>query len=83
MSAPTQGRVQASELRPRASEARTSCGFCEGAHGQAPSVCQDIGGHCQGPWPRFVGATDADPDSSWARAFSAAGHPNQDEAKAS
>ena len=38
MSRPTQGRVLASELRPPASQVRTSCGFCEGGHGQ-PLAC--------------------------------------------
>ena len=36
MTRPTQGRVAAGELRPPASQARTSCGFCEPGHGQPP-----------------------------------------------
>ncbi len=35
MTRPTQGRVAAGELRPPASQVRTSCGFCEPGHGQA------------------------------------------------
>ena len=43
MTRPTQGRVAAGELRPPASQVRTSCGFCEPGHGQAPGVCRDAG----------------------------------------
>lgn len=35
------GTLPASELRPPPSQVRTSCGFCEAAHGQAPGVCHD------------------------------------------
>ena len=27
---------------------RTSCGFCEGGHGQPRGVCQDVDGRCEG-----------------------------------
>jgi hypothetical protein len=27
---------------------RSSCGFCEGGHGQLPGVCHDINGRCKG-----------------------------------
>jgi len=74
MTRPTQGRVAAGELRPPASQVRTSCGFCEPGHGQAPGVCRDAGGHCRDNWPHFVRATSANPDGSWTCACSAAGH---------
>lgn len=83
MSRPTQGRLPAGDIRPPASQARTSCGCCEAGDGQAPVVCQDVGGRCQATWPHFVRATDANPDGSWTCACSAAGHPNREEARAS
>jgi hypothetical protein len=27
---------------------RTSCGFCEGAHGQPAGACRDASGRCKG-----------------------------------
>jgi hypothetical protein len=54
------GRLPAGDLRPLASQARTSCGFCEGGHGR-----------CKGTWPHFVRATAANPDGLWTCACSA------------
>ena len=68
------GRPQAHELRPAARDARKSCGFCEGGHGQPRGVCQDVDGRCKGTWPDFVRATAANPEGSWTGACSAAGH---------
>ena len=42
------GRPQTHELRPAARDARKSCGFCEGGHGQPRGVCQDVDGRCKG-----------------------------------
>ena len=77
------GRLPAGEIHPPASQARTSCGFCEGGHGQPRGVCQDVDGRCKGHLPDFVRATAANPDGSWTCACSAAGHPNREEARAS
>jgi hypothetical protein len=41
-------RPQASELRPPANEVRSSCGFCEGNHGEPAGVCYDLNGQCNG-----------------------------------
>ena len=48
MSRPTRGRLPAGDIRPPASQARTSCGFCEGGHGQPRGVYQDVDGRCKG-----------------------------------
>ena len=83
----TQSRVAAAELRPRARDARTSCGFCEGPHGSQPGRCRDAGGHCHGTWPHFVRPTEDNPEGLWTCRCSAAGHPgrqlSQEEKKAS
>ena len=42
------GRLPAGEIRLPARQVRTSCGFCEAAHGQAPGVCHDVHGRCKG-----------------------------------
>ena len=56
---------------------RSSCGFCEAGHGQAPGTCRDTGGHCHGTWPHFVRATRDNPDGSWTCACAEAGHPGR------
>jgi hypothetical protein len=48
MTAAAQGRAAASDLRPPEKPGRTSCGFCEGGHGQPRGVCQDVDGRCKG-----------------------------------
>ena len=53
MSRAIQGRLLAGDIRPSASQARTSCGFCEGGHGQPRGVYQDVDGRCKGHLARF------------------------------
>ena len=42
------GRLPAGDIRPPARQTRTSCGFCEGGHGQPRGVRQDVDGRCKG-----------------------------------
>jgi hypothetical protein len=42
------GRLPAGDIRPEASQVRSSCGFCEGTHGQPRGRCYDSSGRCKG-----------------------------------
>jgi hypothetical protein len=63
--------------RPRAKDARTSCGFCESTAGQLAGICHDRDGHCKGTWPHFVRATRENPEGLSTCACSAAAHPGR------
>jgi len=63
--------------QPRSKDARTSCGFCEGGHGQPRGACHDVHGRRKGTWPHFVRATAENPDSLWTCPCSAAAHPGR------
>jgi len=39
---------QSQSLRSARLVSRTSCGFCEGTHGQEPGRCYDASGRCKG-----------------------------------
>jgi hypothetical protein len=43
-----QGKLQAPGLRHPAHEVRSSCGFCEGNHGEPAGVYYDVNGRCNG-----------------------------------
>lgn len=71
------GRLPAGEIRPPAHQFRSSCGFCEGAHGQVPGICRDDDHHCHGTWPNVVKPTENNDTGSWTCACSAQNHPGR------